>query len=225
MAEATLEEMAQARARGVEQLEAAQAELAALEPGYRAAQAKVGNLQDALRVIEDGMANAKRAYMVDLALREAGLAELVGPVPRVIPVQSFRGFDRYELVAVGPEGTPLYAYESSDGKRRRHGGKTYARPPRPGDAEAVAAYEAGAEERKRARIARGYHRPGDDRERERLPRPVREGSGNEGIELVHWEDRGAGDFGAGTGSRKPQAPPEGGRWRWLKVREQEQLEG
>lgn len=38
-----------------------------------------------------------------------------------------------------------------------------------------------------------------------------------------WEARGAGQFGAGSGAVKPLAPPEGGRWRWLKVREQDEL--
>jgi hypothetical protein len=33
-----------------------------------------------------------------------------------------------------------------------------------------------------------------------------------------------GDFGDGSGAMKPLPPPEGGRWKWLKVREQEALE-
>lgn len=41
--------------------------------------------------------------------------------------------------------------------------------------------------------------------------------------LVYWQERGRGEFGEGTGATKPKSPPEGGRWRWLKVREQEEL--
>lgn len=41
--------------------------------------------------------------------------------------------------------------------------------------------------------------------------------------LRPWEARGRGEWGAGSGAMRPQAPPEGGRWRWLKLREQEAL--
>jgi hypothetical protein len=38
-----------------------------------------------------------------------------------------------------------------------------------------------------------------------------------------WEERGTGSFGPGSGSMKPKAPPEGGRWRWLKVAPEREL--
>jgi hypothetical protein len=43
--------------------------------------------------------------------------------------------------------------------------------------------------------------------------------------LVEWQSRGSGSFGPGSGSMKPNPPPEGGRWKWLKIDEQKALEG
>lgn len=41
--------------------------------------------------------------------------------------------------------------------------------------------------------------------------------------LVYWDERGKGQWGAGSGSIKPKRSPDGGRWRHLKIREQEEL--
>lgn len=60
-------------------------------------------------------------------------------------------------------------------------------------------------------------------------KPLRDGPDNytgqreEKAGLTMWNERGKGQWGAGSGSIKPMAPPEGGRWRWLKVREQAEL--
>lgn len=44
-------------------------------------------------------------------------------------------------------------------------------------------------------------------------------------DLWEWQERGSGEFGQGTGSMKPKGPPEGGRWRWLRVEPERELEG
>lgn len=41
--------------------------------------------------------------------------------------------------------------------------------------------------------------------------------------LIAYDTRGSGSFGAGTGSIVPLPPPGGGRWRWIKVTEQDLL--
>lgn len=221
MAEATLEEMALAHERGRKDLEEAKAAFAEIKPQYMAAAGRVNDLERALTVIEDGMENASRAYMIDLTIKDAGLAELVGSAPRVIPVQRYSGFDRWEITAVGSEGTPLYVYKS--GQRSRIA-KEYARPKRPGDDEAVAAYKAAEAERQRERRRTGRL---NQNEYERVPRPIMgDASNGERVAtgLVQWQERGTGAFGDGSGALKPQPPPEGGRWKWLKVRDQGELE-
>lgn len=42
--------------------------------------------------------------------------------------------------------------------------------------------------------------------------------------LFNWYERGRGPYGAGSGAIKPKPPPEGGKWRWIKIREQPLLE-
>lgn len=55
---------------------------------------------------------------------------------------------------------------------------------------------------------------------EDVPRRI---CGKDDSDLCEWEERGTGEWGPRSGSMKPKAPPEGGRWKWLKVREQETL--
>lgn len=232
----TLEELAEARERGRQQLDAARAEAEELERPYYAKLAEVARLQDALRLIDRSMEAGSKGYMIRRAVEEAGIETDADPV--VIVPGAVGPPDLFELTAVGPEGTPLYVRNPR--RSGRNGGKLYARPPRPGDAERVAAYEALVEEKKRLPAIpsglgkmeerRRVQRIRDDFERETreefgpLPHETlpREVYGTEG-RLVQWQDRGRGSYGAGSGSTKPQPPPEGGRWRWLKVREQEEL--
>lgn len=55
---------------------------------------------------------------------------------------------------------------------------------------------------------------------EDVPRRI---CGKDDSDLCEWEERGKGEWGRRSGPMKPKAPPEGGRWKWLKVREQETL--
>jgi hypothetical protein len=101
--------------------------------------------------------------------------------------------DPYFLAAIGPQGTGLYLRSGP----RRYGGKVYA------ILEEVAV------------------RHGVDNAAERAA--YRTGEQTREAGLREWWERGVGDFGAGSGAVKPKGPPEGGRWKWLKVREQEAL--
>lgn len=232
----TLEELARGREELREKIAAAEAEVKRTERPYLAAVGEEQRLRDALKMVEKSIEAGGRSYVIRRAVEEAGIESTADPI---VLVRGMGGPpDIFELVAIGPEGTPLYLHRPDRPGRR--GGKAYARPAREGDAERCAAYAAAVErrkdlpsmpsgidafeERKRVKAIREEF----DRElREEFgPNPhdtlPREVWGSEG-RLVRWEDRGSGAFGAGTGSLRPQAPPEGGKWRWLKVREQEEL--
>jgi hypothetical protein len=188
MAEPTLEEMAQALERGRQQLAEAEAEAERLKRPYHAALAHLADVRKAVELIELGMETAKRAHLIERAIEEAAGAPI--DAPPVVMVQTTFSVDRFELVAVGPEGTPLYLHTPK--RSHRYHGKSYA----------VAAVEG----------------------REKPSRDAHTSKAMEEAGLMSWQERGKGQWGDGSGSIKPVAPPEGGKWRWLKVREQELLE-
>jgi hypothetical protein len=112
----------------------------------------------------------------------------------VVPIEVYRGHDMYFLVAVGQDGTGLYLHTPK--RSHRYQGKTYA-------VRIDQAQSHGVEP------SSGYQKLRD-------------------AGLMEWETRGKDQWGrSGQGSAgavKPLPPPEGGRWKWLKVREQEALE-
>lgn len=190
----TLEEMAQVIAERRREHETALARLAELTPAYDAARDKVRDIARSIRELERAMGGSKRAHAIERALAEAGI---VFEGPRLVAVKAHDGHRWYALVAVGSAGTGLYLYTPD--RSHRYEGKTHAVL------------------RERA-VAHGF-----DPE---APTPhYRDKSLRSQTEagLVAWQERGTGDVGAHSGAYRPLAPPEGGRWRWLKVREQDEL--
>lgn len=186
----TLEEMAAARERGRVQLGEARVEVERLKAPYLAAVGKAAKLRDALELIEAGMDDAKRRHVISRALEEAGV-ETTHPLT-VTVTRGGRTVERYDLVAVGPEGTGLCLHTPK--RSHRYQGKEFARSWRENDRE-----------QEHFRDSEGVRVVGGAEPR-----------------LVEWMQRNsrAGGFAA---ARRPKAPPEGGKWRWLKVREQEEL--
>lgn len=190
----TLEEMAQVIQRQRGRVEEAVSTRERLRPAFEAAAAAVAQAQRELGALERALASAKTSHAVARAIVELGV-DYAGP--HAIAAKVYEGHEYYLLVAVGPMGTGLYLHAPD--RSRRHMRKEYA--VRRDQAVARGFDEAATQPYWRGRTSRSQSDAG----------------------LVAWEGMGAGSLGAHSGPRKALAPPEGGRWRWLKVREQESL--
>lgn len=193
----TLEQMAQEYAHASSEADAAAAKVAVLREPYKAA---CDALAEKRRVVEQ-MKAAIWAVERTAAIRRALLSvtiEFDGPlILATTPEYEFQESDFYLLCAVGSQGTGLYLHKST--RSGRYSRKQYAVP------LAVA-------------VRHGYDpKASVPHYRDKTSRD------QEAIGLVAWQERGKGDFGH-SGPYKPLAPPEGGRWRWLEVREQVLLE-
>jgi hypothetical protein len=193
----SLEDAAKLLAAAQQERDAAQAEVDRLKPDYKAAESRLWKAREEVERIEKGMAAAHQAYAVASALNEAG-TEHDGP-PVVIVAGPLNRPVPYFLVAVAKEGTGLYLHTPS--RSHRYQGKEYAI--RIADANAHGVTE------EPDRRHRGEHG--------KTWRNMVE------VGLWKWQERGKGDFGY-SGAVKPAAPPEGGRWKWLKVKEQREIE-
>lgn len=114
--------------------------------------------------------------------------------PIVVMVEAYRGADPWFLCAVGTDGTGLYL--NTPKRSHRYAGKSYA----------ILGTETTETEGRGTRQGAG-----------RTYDKMLEAG------LVAYDTRSSGSFGAGTGSIVPLPPPGGGRWRWVKVGEQELL--
>jgi len=189
----TLEEMAQAIDAKRRERETALARLAELTPAYDEARERTRQLAKELKEMERAMGGAQQAHAIERALAEAGI-EFEGP--RLVPVREYSGHRWYVLAAVGPKGTGLYLHTPD--RSGRYSGKSWAVL------------------RERA-LTQGFDPDAPRGNRHDLTQKSQEDAG-----LLAWQARGKGDFGF-SGAFRPTAPPEGGKWRWLKVREQESL--
>lgn len=215
----TLEQVAAARESARQRLSVALAAVAELRGPFEEAKRAARELEDELAHIDLALGTAKRAHVVQAAVGTLGVETEDPPVVVVQPVHGIGLPDVFELTAIGPGGVGLYLHRRTRGR----GGKTHAvrerYVPKPvldvlAEQAALKGVAANAE-----LIAL----------RERLEALTSKGAAYEvkrvygSDELVAWQEKGRGDFGAGSGARKPLGPPGGGRWRWLKVGEQAAL--
>lgn len=114
--------------------------------------------------------------------------------PLVVLVEAYSGAEPWFLCAVGTDGTGLYLHTPK--KSHRYAGKSYA----------ILGSEKTEGEARGARQGAG-----------------RTSDSMLAAGLISYDTRGRGSFGAGTGSVVPLPPPGGGRWRWIKVAEQDLL--
>lgn len=190
----TLEEAAQARAEAAAEFERACARMAELKPDFDAAVHAKERARERLKQIDDGMAAVRRMHASAVALREAGI-EYDGPL--LVTTQTYSSTDVYHLCAVGPAGTPLFLHVPEHSAR--YAGKEWV--VRAQDAAAHGVTEAPTG---RVEMTRSQHKRAEP-------------------ELYVWCARGKASGMHFTGAVRPSPPPEGGRWRHLKVREQEAL--
>jgi hypothetical protein len=191
---ASLEDMAAARERGRRLLDDANAEVARLKAPLDAAVERRSELKRQLDYLDAAMETAKREHLIHRAVAELGI-ETEEPV--VVLAKQWSGERaprRYELVALTPDGKiGLYCYRPP--RSHRYLGKTWAI--------------------RAEHVPEGIERvPGRDRQTDR---------NEEKAGLAAWETRGRGDYGDGSGSPKNRPAPDGSRWRWLKVGDQEEL--
>lgn len=191
----SLEEAAQAHAVALADVRAAERLFERVRGPYDAARDRLHEAREQVKIIEAGMEAVTVVHATQLALADAGV-EFDGP-PLVTMVYGHRERLRvFFLVAVGPKGTGLYRFKPE--RSHRYQGVEHVVP-------------------RAAAVAHGH----DPEE----PRPhYREVTTRAHVDagLVAWQERGKGDFGRNGGFR-PMAPPEGGKWKWLKVRPQESL--
>ncbi len=191
----TLEEMAQAIEAKRQEVDAAREKREELKEPFQAAVDELQRVKGELAAMVAAMAGVKAVDAIERGLADAGI-DYEGP--RVVTAKVYSGHDYYKLVAVGSQGTGLYLVTPE--RSRRHIRKEHAIRRLHADAHGV------------------------DEERDRRPHWYGHTSTSQrDAGLLSWEEQGAGSFGARSGAFKPSAPPEGGRWRWLKVREQEEL--
>jgi hypothetical protein len=184
----TLEDMAQKISEARDRLATAEREVEKKKAPYFAAVGNAASIRQEVETMEQAMESSKRAHMTLRAVEDASLT-YDGPL--VVPVEVYRGYDMYFLVAIGEDGTGLYRHTPK--RSHRYQGKVHA----------VRVEQA---------QSHGVEPPTSS-----YRKLVEAG-------LMEWQKRGKGDFGDGSGAMKPLPPPEGGRWKWLKVREQEALE-
>jgi hypothetical protein len=196
----SLEDAAVALQQARAELEEAQRRRDELEPAWDAAGERLHRAYDAVERIEHGMESVIKAHAVAVALTEAGV-EYDGPPMIVRPSRSrYEKPVPYVLVAVGPKGTGLYLFKPE--KSHRYQGKEHT------------IREADA-------LAHGLTEPYGGANGGWSYEPTHEWLREDG--LWAWQKRGRGNFGDGSGAFKPLPPPEGGRWKWLKIREQEAI--
>lgn len=208
-----LEEMAQARLRGQQQLAEALRARDEMEPKWNAVCARVSNLTQAIKAITRGIETTRKAYAIKAKVDEMDIA-YGGSM--VVLAETHSEPEPWFLVAVGPEGTGLYIHRVR--YRRRFGNTSYARTMRDGE-QFVETKDVPDTPYDRSMSHEARMRLAEERAAKLLPQ-VR---GSQGL-LAKWETRGRGPFGAGSGPIKPKAPPEGGKWRWIRVDEQALLE-
>lgn len=193
----TLKEVAQAHAQATAELAEAEAEIARLRGPYDAARQRANDIEDRIERLELAMTTAKRMYFITQAMAEASVKTDDPAVIVVPPEYDFQTGEVYEMVAVASDGTALYLHTPK--QSHRYQGKTYA---------------------VRDQHVAEDHQGRDDRSRH-FVNITRDNQ--KAIGLLVWQERGAGSYGKGSGAVKPLAPPNGGRWKWLKVREQSDL--
>lgn len=212
--ELTLEQVAAAREEWRAAVASAQAALDHARGPYEAARGRLGNAQRELARTELALATAKRAHFIAAAVRDTGIET---DDPPVMLAQRWTGeaLPRvYELVALSREGVGLYAWRPE--RSHRYEGKTHAiRAEHVPEALRAVATVDSYSERVAGLAAAGFGNGAT----------CDIGPVHNTPELWMWQQRGRGDFGAGSGAMKPSAPPDRGRWRWLKVTEQHELEG
>lgn len=190
----TLEEMAEAIEEQRGRLEAARARREELRAPYDAALAECRALARRLAEMQRAMFGSKRAYEIRRALDAAGIDYRAEPV---IAVKVYEGHRLFLLAGVGASGTGLYICKPD--KSGRYAGTEYA-------------------VLLKAALAAGYD---PDVPRLRGVEPTARSLSDVG--LLAWAARGSGSMGSHSGALRPRRPPEGGRWRWLKIVEQEAL--
>lgn len=219
MSAVTLQDVATAREAARVRVAAAESALKALEPEMNAARAELGSAREELARIELALRSAQRAHLIAVAV---DALDVETSEPPLIVVQQRLGLpDVYELAALDAGGRGLYLHKAE--RMGRGGGKAYAlrREHVPAEVlEVLAEREAlrgGMTSRNAELIAL--------RDRlETLTSPgavyeVKHVHGSE--ELTVWQAHGKGQFGY-DGAMRPLPPPTGeGRWRWLKVAEQQ----
>ena len=190
----TLEEQAAARQRAANEVVRARRLVEDLSIDYDAACSKLREARKQLDEIDQAMATIKRVHMTRQALIAKGIEY---EEPLVIDPEQKRGFRLpYFLMAVGPKGTGLYISEP------RHRGK--------GGSRSYAIHATHAEQQNA--VVPAGHRYG------------RTHQSDADAGLLIWEARGKDIYGGMDGTFKQMAPPEGGRWRWLKIEDQGELE-
>lgn len=209
----TLEEVAAAREEWRAAVERARERVEELKAPYHAAFAELARAETELARTELALGTAKRSHFIAAAVEALGV-ETSDP-PAVILPQTHGLPKVYELTAIGADGTGLYL--SRPERSHRYQGKSWALRMEhvPEAVREIVAVELGYGAKAQAIRELGYSASAGGE-----IRPVH---GSD--ELMEWQERGKGDFGDGSGSMKPVRPPSGGRWRWLKVQEQSELEG
>jgi hypothetical protein len=234
----TLEQAAAERERLRAVLEVAKRHRDELEPKWHAANSAVREAAEDLARLDLAVGSAKLAHLVATAMQELGIVThdppmLVGPRGGLLP-------DVFAAVAVSTEGVVLYA-RTPRGRRDRRGKDYSIRPAHVPQPVTDKLAELHAIHDQVRGLSRELSRDEQDAQRKLLRLEVKRAErelaallGNphnpgmgprKDVDLHSWETRGTGDFGPGSGAIKPLAPPSGGRWRWLKVREQAELDG
>lgn len=213
----TLQEVAAAREEWRAALERATQLVAETEKPYHAALGQQQRARTELARTELALKTSARAHFVQQAVIELGVETSEPPVI-VVPALGSQGLPNvFELAALAPDGTGLYVHKTT-GRRGRTTGKTHAVRTRAVPEELRAAidrrHEPGGTASKRNEEMRALGLPESAW--------IDSGAVHRSDELFRWQARGNRDFG-GDGPVKPLPPPGGGRWRWLKVREQEEL--
>jgi hypothetical protein len=215
----TLQEVAERREELRLTIEAQQAEVERLRAPYEAARARLSDSREEMERVELALHSAKRAHLIVQAVQEAGLATAEPPL--IVVPKSFGLPEVYELTALTGDGLVGLYVHSPERKSR---GKTRAVRARWVPAEVLEAIDELGWTDKCERLAelgitrgtfqRGGGKVGHGQSLSRV---------YDSEDLVEWQEQGTGDYGYGSGPWKPLSPPNGGKWRWLKVREQEEL--
>jgi hypothetical protein len=211
----SLAEVAESRERWRAEIEAAEVEVEETKAPYLRAVARLENARRELQRTELALNTAKRMHLIGQAVEALGVQT---DEPPVVLAKRWEGETVprvYELVALGSNGEGLYRHVPS--RSHRYEGKAHAIRARwvPEEVKRVQVQDKSVRlsEREAALQALGLRRS--------AALEVRPVHGTP--DLWYWQERGRGDFGDGSGSLKPTPPPSGGRWRWLKVNEQQEL--
>jgi hypothetical protein len=245
----SLQEVSQRLAEVNRDLAASEERIEELERPLRTERGRYHRLDNEKERLLQALEVAKRAYFIAEAAAGCGYATTEPPVVIVRDREENLGKfglpTVWELVAVAPDGTGLYKHTPPKvpnyrGKLRNlHTSRGHAIR-----AEAVPnAVRAVVEADREAgeAISRVLHEDGYSRERTAridAMRKQRKQLREEGYEalgldryaevrfegdLTMWQARGKDQYGGHDGPYKPLKPPNGGRWRWLKVEEQRDL--